>query len=233
MRRYKAMLQQPKGQLIAGAALLILAIAIIAAVAASRHVAAEQARLAVHEHTEITTEPVAHSVEQRKSYRHVVGYTEVVQSGKTGERRLTYHVKMRGDGTVLERVRQGDEIIAAPVPQVEIIGARLPQSLTKAKSAQHFVDSKGVSHRETYYDLPMNVVMSACGAGGHYTVREDGAKVDKDGYVIVAANYGNYPRCSLVETSLGTGKVYDTGGFALRHPHGFDLATDWTNHNGR
>ena len=78
----------------------------------------------------------------------------------------------------------------------------------------------------------MNVVMGACG-GGNYTVRGDGAKVDNEGYILVAANLGNYPRCSIVETSMGLGRVYDTGGFAVRHPHGFDLATDWTKGDGR
>lgn len=105
-------------------------------------------------------------------------------------------------------------------------------ALSSAKGAQLYTDSNGVAHRETYYDLPMNVVIGACGPGD-YTIRYDGAKVDKDGYVLVAANYGAYPRCSVVETSLGLGKVYDTGGFALRYPHGFDLATDWSNNNGR
>lgn len=107
-----------------------------------------------------------------------------------------------------------------------------PNALTPSRGAQIYIDANGVAHRETYYDLPMNVVMRACG-GGDYTVRSDGAKIDKDGYVLVAANLNNYPRCSIVDTSLGPGKVYDTGGFALRHPHGFDLATDWTNRNGR
>lgn len=105
-------------------------------------------------------------------------------------------------------------------------------ALTISKGAQLYTDSSGVVHRETYYDLPMNIVITACGPGD-YTIRYDGAKIDKDGYVLVAANYGAYPRCSVVETSLGLGKVYDTGGFALRYPHGFDLATDWTNNNGR
>lgn len=78
----------------------------------------------------------------------------------------------------------------------------------------------------------MNIVIGACGGGG-YTIRYDGAKIDADGYVLVAANYASYPRCTVVETSLGPGKVYDTGGFAARHPYGFDLATDWTNYDGR
>jgi hypothetical protein len=74
--------------------------------------------------------------------------------------------------------------------------------------------------------------MQACGQGGYYTVRVDGVKVDRDGYAIIAANYGRYPRCSIVETSVGPGKVYDTGGFAAVHPDGFDIATDWSRADG-
>lgn len=105
-------------------------------------------------------------------------------------------------------------------------------ALTRTKGAQLYTDNSGVAHRETYYDLPMNIVINSCGPGS-YKIRSDGAKIDKDGYILVAANYGIYPRCSVVETSMGPGKVYDTGGFALRYPHGFDLATDWTNRDGR
>jgi hypothetical protein len=74
----------------------------------------------------------------------------------------------------------------------------------------------------------MSVVMQSCGQGGRYYVRPDGAKVDNQGYIIVAASYVSYSKCSIVETSLGLAKVYDTGGFATRFPYGFDLATDWS-----
>lgn len=162
-----------------------------------------------------------------------LGYRAVQSAGTVGLRTITYQVEIR-DGEELSRVRLSAVTTREPKEQTEVIGLRNDgRGLTAAKGAQYFTDSRGVSHRETYYDLPMNVVMSACGQGGYYTVRPDGAKVDRDGYVIIAANYGNYPRCSIVETSLGPGKVYDTGGFAARHPHGFDLATDWTNQNGR
>lgn len=107
-----------------------------------------------------------------------------------------------------------------------------PNALTQSKGAQVYVDSDRVAHRETYYDLPMNIAIKSCGVGNTYTVRSDGAKVDQDGYVLVAANLAVYPRCTVVDTSMGPGKVYDTGGFAARYPYGFDLATDWTNHNG-
>ena len=108
-----------------------------------------------------------------------------------------------------------------------------PNALTVSKGAQVYIDSQGVAHRETYYDLPMNIVIGACEPGNAYTIRSDGAKIDKDGSVLVAANFGAYPRCTVVDTSLGPGKVYDTGGFAARHPYGFDLATDWTNYDGQ
>ncbi len=136
------------------------------------------------------------------------------------------------DGTptvlTIERAKPKEE----PKPQ-RVVFTPKPNALTASKGAHVYVDNLGVAHRETYYDLPMNIVIGACGPGNSYTVRpEDGAKVDKDGYILVAANYGSYPRCSVVDTSMGPGKVYDTGGFALRHPYGFDLATDWTNYNG-
>ena len=79
----------------------------------------------------------------------------------------------------------------------------------------------------------MSLFSGTCGTSNSYTVRADGAKVDSDGYVLVAAHLGRYQRCSVVETSLGPGKVYDTGTFANSNPEQFDLATDWTNRDGR
>ncbi len=170
-------------------------------------------------------------IEQVKDDSQPIGFKSVRQLGEKGVRKMTYQVEA-SNGVEVSRKELSGEIIKQPKKQVEIIGTKPKNPLTKSKGAQIFTDSKGVAHRETYYDLPMNIVINACGGGG-YTVRADGAKVDKDGYILVAANYGNYPRCSVVETSMGPGKVYDTGGFAVRHPHGFDLATDWTNGDGR
>lgn len=117
------------------------------------------------------------------------------------------------------------------VPPVVVFQSK-PNALTKSKGAQVYVDDNGVAHRETYYDLLMNGAIRSCGTANTYTVRSDGAKVDQDGYVLVAANLAAYPRCTIVDTSMGPGKVYDTGGFAARYPYGFDLATDWSNYDG-
>ena len=46
-------------------------------------------------------------------------------------------------------------------------------------------------------------------------------------YIIVAANLEIRPRGTLVETSLGTGIVCDTGGFAAYNQTQIDLAVDW------
>jgi len=161
---------------------------------------------------------------------HSIGYREIKTVGKPGTRLVTHEVIME-NGKEISRKEIQNIIGKEPVKQIELVGNKPSNPLSKSKGAQHFVDSQGISHRETYYDLPMNVVIGAC--GGTYSIREDGAKVDQNGYILIAANYSRYPRCSIVETSMGLGKVYDTGGFAKVHPNGFDLATDWTNHDGR
>ena len=161
-----------------------------------------------------------------------LGYRAVQTPGQNGVRTRTFEIEIK-DGVEIARVEIANVVTRDAKKQVEVIGLKNDgRGLTKSKGAQHFTDSRGITHRETYYDLDMKVVMQACRQGGYYTVRPDGAKVDSQGYVIIAANYARYPRCSIVETSLGPGKVYDTGGFAKVHPDGFDLATDWTRYDG-
>jgi len=162
-----------------------------------------------------------------------IGYRVVSTPGVAGVEMVTYEIEVK-DGVELSRKQIASIVTAQPVKQIEVIGIKTgPNALTKSKGAQMWTDSKGITHRETYYDLNMSRVMQACGQGGYYEVRFDGIKVDRDGYVIIAANFGRYPRCSITETSVGMAKVYDTGGFAAKHPDGFDIATDWSKADGR
>jgi uncharacterized protein YabE (DUF348 family) len=162
-----------------------------------------------------------------------IGYRSIQTEGIVGNRSITYQIEIK-DGVEIARSEIANIVTRKPTEQTEVIGLRNDGGgLTKSKGAQFVTDSKGVSHRETYYDLNMSIVMQSCGQGGYYVVRPDGAKVDGQGYIIVAADYSIYPKCSLVETSLGAAKVYDTGGFVSRYPTGFDLATDWSNPDGR
>lgn len=177
-------------------------------------------------------EEIPFKTRQVLNYEKPAGFRQIQQAGVVGKRSVTYQIDIK-NGQEVARQELQSVVVKEPVEQVEVVGAKSSGGLTKSKGVFQFVDSKGVRHRETYYDLPMSVVMRNCGAGGKYTVREDGVKVDAAGYVIIAAHLGNYPRCSVVETSLGPGKVYDTGGFTAKHPHGFDIATDWTKRDGR
>lgn len=89
---------------------------------------------------------------------------------------------------------------------------------------------QGPSGKETYYNLPMGGVIKIMSSFGYsqsdYWVREDGCKMLGQ-YIMVAAHLGTRPRGSLVETSLGTGIVCDTGGFAKGNPTQLDIATAW------
>lgn len=87
----------------------------------------------------------------------------------------------------------------------------------------------GPSGKESYYNLNMNKVISGMQSRGYnytYWVREDGVKMYGD-YVMVAANLNLRPKGSLVETTLGTGIVCDTGSFAYKDSTALDIATTW------
>ena len=99
---------------------------------------------------------------------------------------------------------------------------------------EHLTRRNGVFYfqrrRESYYNLPMSRVvsnMNRMGFRGSYSVRYDGVKLF-NGYVMVAGDLSAYPRGSLIETSLGTGIICDTGTFV--HTYGanaLDIATNW------
>ncbi len=87
----------------------------------------------------------------------------------------------------------------------------------------------GPSGKETYYNLPMDGVISiaqAAGIQGNYWERADGAKMYGD-YIICACGFDVRPRGTIVETSLGAGICLDTGTFAYTDPYQIDLAVTW------
>lgn len=90
----------------------------------------------------------------------------------------------------------------------------------------------GPSGRETYYNLNMGVCVRYMRELGYdeehypYWIRSDGAKMLGD-YVMVAANWNIRPKGTIIETSLGSGIVVDTGSFVSEYPYGVDIAVDW------
>ena len=101
---------------------------------------------------------------------------------------------------------------------------------------------QGPSGKETYYNLDMSGIVSSIesrgwlwndiapeyreNVSGGYWVRDDGVKMYGN-YIMIAANLDVHPRGSLVETSLGTGVVLDTGGFAAYNSYQVDIAVTW------
>ena len=176
-----------------------------------------------------------------KDYNLAPGTREVRQLGEVGVRVLTYDVFYE-DNVEVRRELTSEVVRREPVNRIVAVGASEIEKtpLTAARGVNIYTVRVGdmvVERKETYYDLNMSGVMviaaRECGVEPYYTVREDGVKVDAEGYVLVAAELSRYPRCTVVETSLGPGRVYDTGSFALTNPEQFDLATDWTVRDGR
>ena len=87
-------------------------------------------------------------------------------------------------------------------------------------------------YAETYYNMPMDDFIQFLydlGFTGYHYVREDGVHMwhdDTGDYVMVGAYLPTYPRGTVVYTSLGIGKVFDTGYFAYGEDQ-IDIATIW------
>lgn len=86
--------------------------------------------------------------------------------------------------------------------------------LTKYKGVNYFN-----GHKETYYSQRVLPGHGLNIPGRH--VASDGTIRDKDNYICVASS--DYPKGTVVQTSLGPGKVYDSGCASGT----IDLYTDW------
>lgn len=76
-------------------------------------------------------------------------------------------------------------------------------------------------HRETWYSQKVLPGGGLRIPGRH--VAQDGTIRDGDGYIVVASDLSYLSRGSIVQTSLGPGKVYDTG-----CPYGtIDIYVNW------
>lgn len=87
----------------------------------------------------------------------------------------------------------------------------------------------GPSGKETWYNMDMTGVidnLKAAGIEGEYRVREDGVKTYGD-YIMCAADFELRPFGTILETSLGTAIVCDTGDFIEENPYQLDIAVAW------
>ena len=88
---------------------------------------------------------------------------------------------------------------------------------------------EGPSGKETYYNLNMHgciKLMEALGYNYKFWIREDGVKMYGN-YVMCAADLSIRPKGTILQTSLGTGIVCDTGSFVNQNRYQLDIATSW------
>ena len=126
-----------------------------------------------------------------------------------------------------ETIEQTTAAAPEEIPEtLDIKSTFMPEGTLTAAAGVNFFNG---FQKETYYNLPMQGVVSIAqsrGIEGEYWEREDGCKMYGD-YIIVAAHQGVHPYGSIVETSLGQGIVLDTGRFALTNQNQIDIATTW------
>lgn len=121
------------------------------------------------------------------------------------------------------------------IEETEVVEETVPETTEESKydgpvlTARMGINEDGPSGRESWYNLDMSGVikiMKSLGYDYEYWIREDGVKMYGD-YVMVAANLEIRPKGTILETSLGTAMVCDTGGFVKYHPYQLDIAVNW------
>ena len=93
--------------------------------------------------------------------------------------------------------------------QEETTKDHLKTSWTGSKLTKRGGVNWGPSGKETWYSQKVLPGKGLKIPGRH--VAEDGTIRDIYGYIVVASDLSYFPRYSIIETSLGMAKVYDTG----------------------
>jgi hypothetical protein len=120
-----------------------------------------------------------------------------------------------------------EDMSAATLTESPVINGPMEEHLT-----EYLGVFDGPSGRETFYNLNMNLIVQYMRDLGYseeeypYWIRDDGCKMLGD-YIMVAANFSIRPKGTILETSLGTAIVVDTGSFVSDYPYGIDIAVDW------
>lgn len=125
---------------------------------------------------------------------------------------LAYEIGKKDKLTI--RKKRYDEMTFAEVVQALSTGdLKMEYSKPYTYSASRLTQSKGAiyynGHKETYYSQRVLPGVGLRIPGRH--VAEDGTIRDADGYISVAANTGYLSKGTVLITSLGPAKVYDSG----------------------
>lgn len=118
-----------------------------------------------------------------------------------------------------EAERQAAEVVEASTTVSNNTQSQANYSSSGGKLTPSAGVFNGPSGKETYYSQKV-LPGGGLNIPGRHVVA-DGTIRDADGYIVIASDI--LPKGSITETSLGTGKVYDTG---VGHS-GVDIYTNW------
>lgn len=188
--------------------------------------------------TGLMSSELKHNKAQQKQINELQAQVAALQQDRT----IAFNnmdIMINTEATLVEKVSEQQDIIDILSREVEaqsneiaiLYGALsngvIPNTLNRTRGVAYFD-----GHRETWYNLDMSVVVQyareriAGYSDAEYWIREDGCKM-LGPYIMVAAEQAVHPYGSLVETSLGTGIVVDTGTFRYSNPYQIDIAVDW------
>ena len=144
--------------------------------------------------------------------------------------------------SIIETTQEETEVTTEPTEETspyesEVLAMNIWFGIDiKGPQKKHITVQSGVfngpSGRETFYNLPMKGVISHMRKLGYdaeefpYWIRDDGCKM-LGPYIMVAANLKTRPYGTILETSMGTAIVCDTGTFVKKYPNGVDIAVNW------
>lgn len=118
------------------------------------------------------------------------------------------------NGILTERIKTYEEMsLEELIDYISTGKYKMEYSLDYNAGSNRLAKSKGAiyynGHKETYYSEKVLPGTSLNIPGRH--VADDGTIRDGDGYIAVAANTSYLSKGTIVKTSLGPAKVYDSG----------------------
>ena len=194
------------------------------------NVIAEETDAYVTEVVEVTTEPVETKItEVTTATTEVTTTSEVITTSEVTTSEAITEASIVSEVAEEEIETQSEEIADDDSYVAEVVNVNGPQGNHLTIKDGRF---DGPSGEETFYNLDMSGCISYMRDLGYdsenysYWERSDGCKMFGP-YIMVAANLDIRPKGTVIETSLGTGMVCDTGTFASYNPYQLDIAVTW------
>ena len=173
-----------------------------------------------------TTVPVCDITTAKAEYADITTYDDVKSDISSDNLSPNIIVKTPTceNTTYKQIIKKLEDINAIETIDIETKPEKKTTVLTPRKGV-----NQGPTGKETWYNMDMTGVLYLMNDLGYtyeeypYWIREDGVKMFGD-YVMAAADLSIFPKGTIVESSLGTAMIVDTGDL---EPYQLDIAVNW------